>query len=89
MAETGLSLNYTHITTLLAKAYLLAGQVDCSLSTINQTLAFIDQSGEEFWHSYIKIIHGDIFYQLGQRILLRDRCHRKSETHSITHTKNQ
>ena len=56
----GSQMRHSYFLALLAKAYLHAGRHDQSVSTIDQALGFIRESGERWWEAEVHRLHGKL-----------------------------
>jgi class 3 adenylate cyclase/predicted ATPase len=56
----GSQMRHSYFLALLAKAYLHAGRHDQSVSTIDQALGFIRESGERWWEAEVHRLHGEL-----------------------------
>jgi predicted ATPase len=56
----GSQMRHSYFLALLAKAYLHAGRHDQSLSTVDQTLGFVRESGERWWEAEVYRLRGDV-----------------------------
>ena len=56
----GSQMRHSYFLALLAKAYLHAGRHDQSLSTIDQALGFVRESGERWWEAEVHRLRGEV-----------------------------
>jgi class 3 adenylate cyclase/predicted ATPase len=63
----GSRMRHSYFLALLAEAYLRAGRHEESLSTVDQTLRFVRESGERWWEAEVHRLRGEVLLVRGDR----------------------